>query len=189
MVRLDPPSLREAAGMGDPDAVDACFRPDGSLRPHARDRLRFVRPLPLFPGWDRTGTDQELLDEALTWAARSGSVPTVERLLARGADPNANPYRGTAVLWATYGARHDVLRRLVAAGADPSLPHDFGGAEHGFGATALHLAAQFDDVETCAVLVALGADIHAKDARWNGTPAGWAAECGAARTLAWFRTR
>lgn len=177
-----PPSLREAAALGQ----DLTFRLGTPLSDAARAGLDFYRPLPAFPPWKRTGSRQEVLDEALTWASRNGQVEAMAQLVDAGAGLDHNVYRGTAALWATYAGQHEALRWLAEQGADLSLPHDFGGAEHGFGATCLHLAAQHGDRATCELLLELGADPHVRDARWDGTPAAWALACEQAELGLWL---
>jgi ankyrin repeat protein len=184
VVRIDPPSLREAAGLGDIEAVRAALA-DLAL---ARARLDFVGPSSGFPQWERSASRQELLDEALTWAARNGALQVLELLVDAGAAVDANAYRGTAVLWATYAARHEALRWLVDHGADPSQRHDFGGAEHGNQATALHLAAQFDALDTVKLLLELGADPSIRDGNWQATPREWAEHCDASGVFAWMQS-
>lgn len=49
-------------------------------------------------------------------------------------------------------------------------------ARDAMGATALHYAAENGDRETVSVLLDAGADINARDWRFNATPAGWAIE-------------
>lgn len=44
------------------------------------------------------------------------------------------------------------------------------------GATALHYAAEQGDRDLVALLLDAGADVNARDARFNATPAGWAVE-------------
>ena len=70
------------------------------------------------------------------------------------------------------------MRWLVEAGANPSLAHDFGGAGHGEGATALHLAAPFGSLEAIRLLLELGADPSSRDPAHGGRPAEWASHCG-----------
>ena len=81
------------------------------------------------------------------------------------------------------------IRWLVARGADPSLAHDFGGAGHGKGATALHLAAQLGDLATMEVLLECGADPAVKDVAWSGTPRDWAEACDQPAAAAWLAAR
>ncbi len=89
-------------------------------------------------------------------------------------------------LWATYGGRLPAIEWLLAHGADVNLERDFGGSGHGTGATALHVAAQFGNLATTALLIARGADRTLRDTAYEGTTAEWAEESGiheAARLL------
>jgi hypothetical protein len=167
-------NLRGAAALGRLDELGEFFEDDGTLRPEAACGRGFYRPGFLFPQWKPSDDRQELLDEALTWAARSGRVASLEELVRRGADVNSNPYRGTPLLWTIYSGRHDATRWLLDHGADPDLKHDFGGAQHGRGATALHLAAQFNNLDSIRLLLDRGADPSVTDDLYKATPVGWA---------------
>jgi ankyrin repeat protein len=165
---VHPGNLRAAAGLGDLERIDA-------LGPEEAGAHRgFYRPHSGFPPWQPADDAQEVLDEALAWAARSDRADAVERLVARGADPAADVYRGTALAWAAARGRVTTIRRLVALGADPSQRTTFGGPQHGEQATALHLAAQNGDVDAIRALLDLGADATAEDGIFHATPAGWA---------------
>lgn len=180
-VHIEPPSLREAAALGDVPGMAA--RLEGDVR------LEFDRPSEHFPVWERTGALQERLDEALTWASRCGQLEAMAWLVAQGADVAANPYRGTALLWATYAGRRAAIRWLVDRGAEVSQVHDFGGSEHGKAATALHLAAQFGDLETVELLVELGARWAVRDGAFGGTPREWAEHCGQVEVEMWLHEK
>jgi ankyrin repeat protein len=175
-----PENLRTAAGLGDVERIE---RLAGT--PAAGAARGFYRPHSGFPPWAPANDPQEVLDEALSWAARNDRVEALEALVARGARPDADVYRGTALTWAAAGGRARAIRRLVALGADPSHRATFGGPEHGEGVTALHLAAQNGQVEAIRALLDAGADPAARDALPGGTPADWAAHGGheAARAL------
>lgn len=176
-----PDNLRSAAGLGrDLDR----FLDGTKLREEARRGLEFYRPLPAFPVWDRQFTRQEILDEALTWAARNNQLTSLERLVSLGADVNSNAYRGTALLWAVYGNHVPAVEWLLDHGADPDLRHDFGGAEHGVDAVAMHLAAQFGALECLELLLARGADPKVVDRAHGGTPRDWAEYSGQQQALA-----
>jgi len=169
-----PDDLRSAAGLNDVDGVARLLSPDGALVPGADAGMAFTAPIDAFPPRIGPITDQLTIDESLTWAARNASVDAMELLVARGADVNANPYRGTALLWAVYREQAEVLQWLIDHGAEVNLRHDFGGAEHGHMATALHLAGQQSGLASIDVLLAAGADRTITDAAFNATPAGWA---------------
>ena len=135
-----PDNLRTAGGLGrnlDP------FVDGDRLTPQAAEGVDFYRPLTIFPEWNRTNSRQELLDEALSWAARNDQCESMAALVDLGADVNANPYRGTPLLWAVYDDRGGAAAWLLEHGADPDLRHDFGGEGHGVSAVAMHLAAQY----------------------------------------------
>jgi ankyrin repeat protein len=128
-----------------------------------------------------------LLDEALSWAARNDRCEAMAALVGLGANVNSNPYRGTPLLWAIYADRVSAAAWLLDHGADPNLRHDFGGAGHGVGAVAMHLAAQYSCLKCLRLLLERGADRTIKDAAYGGTPLEWAEENGAADAVALLR--
>jgi ankyrin repeat protein len=178
---VHPRNLRAAAGLGDLELIDAL-----SLEEAAAHR-GFYRPHSGFPRWQPTGDPQEVLDEALAWAARADRADAVERLVARGADPAADVYRGTALAWAAARGHATTIRRLVALGADPRQRGTFGGPEHGEQVTALHLAAQNGRLDAIRALLELGADPSAEDGIYHATPAGWAEHGGRTAALELLR--
>jgi ankyrin repeat protein len=173
-----PRNLRAAAGLGRLDIVDELVAADGTVAPAAGAARGFYRPHSGFPAWTPTDDPQEVLDEALAWAACSDRAAAVEVLVARGARPEADVYRGTPLMWAAASGAADAARALLALGADPSGRSTFGGRQHGEGVTPLHLAAQGGRDEVAGVLVAAGADPTLTDALYGGTPADWAAHGG-----------
>jgi ankyrin repeat protein len=180
----DPPvpdNLRTAAALG--RSLDRFIDGHG-LTPEASEGVDFYRPFPIFPEWNRTNSRQELLDEALSWAARNGQCESMAALVKVGADVNANPYRGTPLLWSVYDDRANAAAWLLDHGADPDLRHDFGGAGHGNSAAAMHLAAQFGSLKCLELLLERGADPTIQDAAFGGTPLGWAQHAGTESSIA-----
>ncbi|HEX5438280.1 MAG TPA: ankyrin repeat domain-containing protein [Gemmatimonadaceae bacterium] len=175
-----PANLRIAAALGRADLVQHCFTREGALTPAARAARGFYRPHSGFPAWRASDEPQEVLDEALVWAAKSGGVEVMPLLVEHGARVSADPYRGTPLIWAAANGRTAAVRWLVKHGADINQRATFGGPAHGEGVTALHLAAQNDRVEVARLLVSLGADVTIRDALYDATAAGWAEHQGAA---------
>ena len=118
--------LRMAAGLNDSARVRQFFTDSGSLTADAGTAYRIPPP-------DAVGdgglSDQEILDEALSFAAINGALAAVEVLLSRGADINAMPAN---FLWsgdAGRSALHQTVdlclpgmaRFLLDHGADPDL--------------------------------------------------------------------
>src|SRR5215467_215264 len=135
-------------------------------------------------------------------AAERGDRATVERLLAKGANPNTPGADGTtAVMWAASNGDVELVRALVKAGADVKPKNQFGtsalteaatigsapivnvllkaGADPNFrnpeGETPLMAAARSGHVDAAKVLLEAGADINAKEAFGGQTPLMWAA--------------
>jgi ankyrin repeat protein len=171
---VHPRNLRAAAGLGLLELVEELVDPDGRLAPEAGAHRAFYRPHSGFPDWRASDDPQEVLDEALAWAARSDRVNVLEPLVARGADLEADVYRGSALMWAAASGRTAAVERLIELGAAPSGPSTFGGPSHGEGVTPLHLAAQSGHLETVRALLDAGADPRARDANFDATPDGWA---------------
>jgi ankyrin repeat protein len=175
---LVPDNLRVAAGIGRAERVAAFFHADGSLSGAAGAHRGFYRPHSGFPAWKPSDDPQEVLDEALVYACKSGRRDVLPLLVDRGARVNADPYRGTPLLWAVSCKRTDAARWLLDHGADVNQRATFGGPTHGQGVTALHLAAQDGRVELVQLLTARGADPTVRDALYESTPLGWAEHFG-----------
>ncbi|WP_091390294.1 ankyrin repeat domain-containing protein [Amycolatopsis pretoriensis] len=175
-----PGNLRVAAGLGDTAFIDELLT---SGEPGAH--RGFYRPHSGFPAWQPTDDPAEVKNEALSWAARNDRVEALRKLVARGADVNADVYRGTALTWAAAQGKLAAVRTLLDLGADVNHRGTFGGPGHGEGVTALHLAAQSGHLDVIRFLVENGADAGARDALFDSTPETWAEVCGqpAARDL------
>jgi ankyrin repeat protein len=182
---VHPRNLRAAAGLGRLELIDERVAPSGGLLAGAGAHRAFYRPHGGFPGWRPSDDPQEVLDEALSWAARNDRVGALDVLVARGAAVAADVYRGTALSWAAACGHAASIRRLVALGADPDQRTTFGGPGHGERATALHLAAQDGQLDAIRALLDLGADPTLRDGLYDSPPAGWAEHGGrtAARDL------
>ena len=181
-----PDNLRTAGALG--RTLDR-FVDGDLLTPQATEGVDFYRPLTIFPEWSRTNGRQELLDEALTWAARNDQSKSMAALVALGANVNANPYRGTPLLWAVYDDRVAAASWLLEHGADPDHRHDFGGAGHGVSAVAMHLAAQVSSLKCLRLLLDHGADPTIEDEAYGGTPLGWAQHGGTEAAVALLEAR
>jgi ankyrin repeat protein len=97
---LEPRNLRVAAGVGLVALIDELVG-----TPAAGAHRGFYRPHGGFPTWQPSDDPQEILDEALVWAAKSDRVEAIDRLIQIGADLNADPYRGTPLTWAAANGR------------------------------------------------------------------------------------
>ncbi len=173
-----PNNLRVAAGLGRADLVEACFRADGTLTPEACAARGFYRPHSGFPDWKPTTDRQEVLDEALVWACKSGRLGVLARLVTAGARLDADPYRGTPLIWAAVCDRREAVEWLLDHGADINQKATFGGLSHGQGITALHMAAQYGHMAVVRLLVERGADRTIKDDLYRATAEGAAKHFG-----------
>jgi ankyrin repeat protein len=169
LLGLEPRNLRVAAGLGRIDVIDEL-----AGTPAAGAHRAFYRPHGGFPAWQPSDDPQEILDEALVWAAKADRVEAIDRLVELGANVEADPYRGTPLAWAAANGRVAAIRRLVELGADPDGRSTFGGPTHGKGVPPLHLAAQSGQEGAVDLLLELGADPTIRDTLYDGTAAGWA---------------
>jgi ankyrin repeat protein len=165
----EPGNLRVAAGLGDLGLIRELA---GTAAAGAH--RGFYRPHGGFPAWQPSDDPQEVLDEALVWAAKADRVEALPLLVEHGAHVGADPYRGTALTWAAANGRIASIRALVALGADPNQRSTFGGPGHGEGATAIQLAAQSGRRDAVETLLELGADPAIRDAIYDGPASGWA---------------
>jgi ankyrin repeat protein len=165
----EPNNLRVAAGLGDLDLIRAL-----AGTPEAGAHRGFYRPHGGFPAWEPSDDPQEVLDEALVWAAKADRVEAIRLLVELGARLDADPYRGTPLTWAAANGRADAVRALIDLGADPNQRGSFGGPSHGEGVTAIHLAAQSGRRDAVLALLELGADPLIRDNLHDGTALGWA---------------
>jgi ankyrin repeat protein len=165
----EPANLRVAAGLGDLALIREL-----AGTPRAGEHRGFYRPHGGFPAWRPSDDPQEVLDEALVWAAKAGRTDAIRLLVELGARVEADPYRGTALAWAAVNGRVDAVRALVELGADPNQPGTFGGPSHGEGVPAIHVAAQAGQREAVSALLELGADPLIRDDLHRGTARGWA---------------
>jgi ankyrin repeat protein len=95
--------------------------------------------------------------------AGKGSLDIVSYLLANGADPNARDEAGgTPLSYAACMARLDAMKLLVAHGADPDGCFKF---DYNVKATPLRYTVEdmVTSTDVAALLIELGADIHAAD--------------------------
>ena len=165
----EPANLRVAAGLGDLELIR-----DVVGTPRAGAHRGFYRPHGGFPAWQPSDDPQEVLDEALVWAAKSDRPQALRLLVEHGARVDADPYRGTALTWAAAKGRVDSIRTLVELGAGLDQRGTFGGPSHGEGVTAIHLAAQSGQRDAVAALLELGADPLIQDKLHGGNALGWA---------------
>jgi ankyrin repeat protein len=186
-VGLAPGNLRVAAGLGSLRLIDDLVPGAGPPAPAAGAGRGFYRPHGGFPAWRPSDDPREVLDEAVSWAARSGRPGAVAALAERGADLDRDVYRGTPLAWAAACGRVEALRLLLDLGAAVDGRGTFGGADHGEGVTALHLAAESGRLEAIRILLDAGADPTIRDARHGGAPADWAAQGGRPRAEALLR--
>jgi hypothetical protein len=173
-----PLNLRAAAGLGRADLLERVVDATGNLTPEAGRGRGFYRPHSGFPVWQPSDDPQEVLDEALVWASKSGRVGILPSLVSIGADVDADPYRGTPLIWAAVKGRPETVEWLLEHGADVNRRATFGGPGHGEGVTALHLAAENGDLPMIKLLLERGADPKIEDALHHGTPSGWAEHAG-----------
>jgi ankyrin repeat protein len=167
-------ALVEAVNMGNRDAVEVLLAAGAD---------------PSAPGDDGQSARRRAL--------RAGVAATVELLGSAGEDPTEALLRAivlgdSAAAGVLLDAEPTLVERLhdadlallVAAAEHGNIPAVELALDLGFpitthgddGATALHAAAYAGSAETVALLLARGADLNARDTRWQSTPLGWASE-------------
>jgi len=151
------------------DVVEVVVRPAPlveAARTRDQDALRT-----LLEASPRTDVNQRSADgtSALHWAVYNNDVALVERLLAAGADVNAdNDYHSTPLSEAAITGNVEVMRRLLAKGADVESAN----ADH---QTALMVVARTSNVEAAKLLLKSGAKVESRET-WRGqTALMWAA--------------
>jgi ankyrin repeat protein len=169
-----PDNLRVASGIGDAERIAQLVPSPGAPTDEASALRGFYRPHGGFPAWTPSDDPQEVLDEALSWAARSDRVEAIRALVERGARVDADVYRGTPLVWAAATGRTGAITELVSLGAKVDGRSSFGGPGHGEDITALHIAAQSGHADAVELLLSLGADPALRDALHDGDAASWA---------------
>jgi ankyrin repeat protein len=173
-----PGNLRTAAGLGNLDLLEKCFSGESTLASDAFAARGFYRPHGGFPEWRPSTDPQEVLDEALVWACKSGRTEVLPRLVQAGARLDADPYRGTPLIWAAASNRTATAEWLIDHGAHVNLKATFGGLTHGQGVTALHIASQYGHLSMVRLLVQRGADPKIEDDLYHGNAEGAANQFG-----------
>lgn len=105
-------------------------------------------------------------DSGLHMAAARGHTSVVKVLLEAGAAVDVEPGRDSPLHLAAKGSHVEIVHLLLAAGANVAAPtyrHE-GTREAIAGFTALHFAAEKEDLQVCKALILGGADWLAKTA-------------------------
>lgn len=169
---LSPGNLRVAAGLGRIDLLERLLPEPGQPTPEACARRDYYRPNYGWYPWMPSEDVQEVLDEALSYAARNGRMEAAAYLVEHGADVNGLAYESRRMLYAAWKNRIEMIEWLLDHGAEVDGTGWLGG--HVKGATALHLAGNSGHLELAKLLVARGADPTLRDPQYNGPPDGWA---------------
>jgi ankyrin repeat protein len=114
--------------------------------------------------------------EAFIGAALAADRAAVDALVAEHPDvvAAARAARPGLVVWAVASGHAAAVPLLVELGFDVNARSRGDAPVEEPWQTALHEAAADDDVEVIRMLLALGADPQIRDARFDGTPLGWA---------------
>ena len=143
------------------------------LTTNACDLSKVTWPRHADEGGNATASEnanKEKLADALIAATENNNAAEVQRLIADGADVNAQDYDGmTALMAAAWANSVDIAKLLLAAGADMNAK------DYDLGRTALMYAAQANSTDVAKLLLAAGADIEAKG-NSGGTALMWAAQ-------------
>lgn len=183
-----PGNLRVAAGLGNRELLEQCLSREKTLTSEACAARGFYRPHSGFPDWRPSANPQEVLDEALVWACKSGRTEVLPRLAGAGANLDADPYRGTPLIWATVCNRLETAEWLVDHGAGIDRKGTFGGLTHGQGVTALHMASEYGHLSIVRLLVERGADPAIRDDLYHSDAEGTANHFGRIAVRDYLRT-
>jgi ankyrin repeat protein len=167
-----PGNLRALAGLGNEAFMESCFVGESAVTTEACAARGFYRPHSGFPDWRPSADPQEVLDEGLVWACKTGRTEVLPRLVRAGARLDADPYRGTPLVWAAVCNRMETAAWLIDHGATVNLKATFGGLTHGQGITALHMASQNGHLSMVKLLIERGADPTIKDDLYHGNAEG-----------------
>jgi len=171
-VAVVPRNLRMATGLGRVDIMAELFGSDGKLKAEAGFHREFHRPHSGFPPWRPRDDSQEILDEALNYAARSGRIEAMAFLHARGADLDSAPYQATPLAQAVLNGHLDAIGWLLDHGADINKKSGYGEPRS---ATPLHFSAAWGgQLEAAKLLVTRGADVTIREDDYNAPASGWA---------------
>jgi len=171
-VSLAPANLRVAAGLGRPDLLREMWLEDGTLAPQARTGRAYYRPNYGWFAWEPGDSDQEVLDEALVYAATNGRLGAAYQLVGRGADVNGLAYETRPLIRAAWKGHREMIDWLLDHGASVDATGWLGG--HVKGGTALHIAANNGNLAVVKQLARRGADVTLRDELYGGQPDGWA---------------
>lgn len=128
---LDAGADPSAYGRGDGGTGDAALIGSLAGTPEAGVHRGFYRPHSGFPEWTPSDDPQEVLDEALAYAARGNRAEVLRLLIDSGARLEADVYRGTALGWAAASGAPAAARELLALGAAVDGRTSFGGLGYG----------------------------------------------------------
>jgi len=114
--------------------------------------------------------------DALVAALLAGDTGRIERIEAEhsGVLDTARTRRPGLVVWAAASGHHASIPLLVARGFDVNQRARMDVPVEQEWETALHVAVERDEIELAQLLLDLGADPNARDARYDATPLGWA---------------
>lgn len=114
-------NLRKFAALGDLQGVRQCFDDNGHLNPHAGE---VCWPFPAIIVREVRQDRQQIMNNALVFAAAWGQQETADELLRQGAEVNAIPagfdFAGTPLHYAALNNRRDMVDWLLGQGADPT---------------------------------------------------------------------
>ena len=124
---VEPANLRVAGGLGRIDLIHRLV-PDRDHVSEAAGKGRgFYRHHAEYPEWTPADDPQQILDEALVYAAHNGRVEAVDVLIEKGATVNGRPYYATALHQAVIRGDRVMVEHLLSRGANPTIQDEMHG--------------------------------------------------------------
>jgi hypothetical protein len=139
---IAPGNLRVAAGLGNQQLLDQCFRGEDTLRPESVCGARFPPATQWIPRLAAVARSAKYWTKRLSGPV-GGRTEVLPRLVRAGACLDADPYRGTPLIWAAVCNRIETAEWLIDRGASMIVKPRSEAPRMVRGVTALHMASRY----------------------------------------------